>query len=463
MVCACGFFGGCVRYEARPLAPEVTAAALGARSLNDDGLHRFLAQNLGRDPTPWPPGTWDFETLTWVAFFYEPSLEVARAQWQVASAGAKTAAARANPTLTVTPGYDTSVPGGISPWFPSISLDFLLETRGKREHRAAIERLAAESARLNILSSAWTVRRELRRALIEASAASRKLTLLDQQVALARESWSLMEKRREAGTVSATEVAPAHTALIRAEAAAAEAQRQAPLARARVARTLGLPAAALDGARLVDMLAAPAPPLAAAGLAVARRQSLQSRADILAALARYEASQEALQLEVARQYPDLHVGPGYQYDLGENKWSVAVGLELPVFHHNEGPLAEAEARRREAAAQLIAAQARVIAEIDEAVAAQTAAYAQIDHLNWLREELSQQAARLEARLKAGDADRLECQNARMDVVGGELALLEAEAGAVAAAGQLEDSLQVPFNNLAAVVHAPGDGASHPLP
>ena len=90
-----------------------------------------------------------------------------------------------------------------------------------------------------------------------------------------------------------------------------------------------MPLAALDRVVFDDPLARPRPAVTVEELADARRESLRSRSDVLAALARYEATQTALQLEVARQYPDFHVGPGYQYDLGENKWSVALSPGSP--------------------------------------------------------------------------------------------------------------------------------------
>jgi outer membrane protein TolC len=210
-------------------------------------------------------------------------------------------------------------------------------------------------------------------------------------------------------------------------------------------------------------MARPLPVFTDDELAGARRESLRSRSDVLAALARYEATQAALRLEIARQYPDFHVGPGYQYDLGENKWSVALSLELPLFNHNEGPIAEAEARRREAAARFTATQAHVIAEIDGAAAAHAAAAGQLTQLLLVREELRKQAARLQTRLDAGDADRLELQNASIELAAGEAALLEAGAGAVLAAGQLQDALQVPWADLAAIVGAPRDATQSHLP
>jgi outer membrane protein TolC len=159
---------------------------------------------------------------------------------------------------------------------------------------------------------------------------------------------------------------------------------------------------------------------------------------------------------VAKQYPDFHLGPGYQYDLGENKWSLAVALELPLFNRNQGPIGEAEARRRQAAAEFTAAQAKAIAEIDGAAAAQSAAAAQLVHLRQLRAELQKQTALVQARLDAGDADRVELQNVRIDLAGSDATFLDAEAGAALAAGQLEDALQVPFRNLSAVVAVPRD-------
>ena len=95
---------------------------------------------------------------------------------------------------------------------------------------------------------------------------------------------------------------------------------------------------------------------------------MQNRPDILASLSEYAAAQSAVQLEIAKQYPDVHLGPGYEYDQGQNKWALGLSVELPVRNRNQGPIAEAQAKREEAAARFIDLQARVIAEIDRALA-----------------------------------------------------------------------------------------------
>ena len=58
-------------------------------------------------------------------------------------------------------------------------------------------------------------------------------------------------------------------------------------------------------------------------------------------LAEYQASQSALQLEIARQYPDVQLGPGYEFDQGDNKWMLGLGVTLPVFNQNQGAIAAA--------------------------------------------------------------------------------------------------------------------------
>ena len=451
LVAGLGLSGGCSIYHpaAQPLAPGTTATALDARTLHDDGLRRYLAQNLGHEPAQWPLTAWDFETLSWAAFYFNPTLDVARAQWEVARAGLKTAAARPNPTLSVIPGYNTNPGAGISPWLPAISADYLLETSGKRDRRQEIARLATESSRQAVLAAAWQVRGDLRRALIDLASAEKKLSLLQAQSGLQQRVVALLEQRLQAGSLSAGELAAPRVALVRAETDLAAAERQLPLARQRVAQILGVPADALRDLTLNP----PALPnrFSAGQLEAARRISLQSRADVLGALARYESSQAALASEVAKQYPDIHLGPGYQYDQGADKWTLGLTFELPVFNHNEGPIAEAEARRRQAAAEFVALQAQVIADIDGAAAAQDAAAVNLSHLARIQAELKLQQDRLQSRLTAGNADRLEVASAGLELAAGELALLDAQAQAASAAGQLEDSLQVPFSNLDALV------------
>ena len=129
----------------------------------------------------------------------------------------------------------------------------------------------------------------------------------------------------------------------------------------------GIPVRALDGIHVeLDLNRGPES-VKELTTAEIRRTALTSRADLLEALAEYAASQAALQLEIAKQYPDIHLQPGYEFDQGDSKWGIGASVELPVLSRNQGPIAEAKAKREESAARFIALQAKVLAEIDRAI------------------------------------------------------------------------------------------------
>ena len=165
-------------------------------------LKAFLEKNLHRELNTWPAAKWDFEMLTLAAFYYHPSLEVARADWRVAAGGIETAAERPNPTVTGSGAYEPAS-GAFSPWIPGLVFDLPLETAGKRRFRTEQARHLSESARLNIATAAWQVRSQLRAALLDFAAARQRVALLQRQVALREDLLSRMQGQLEAGAISA--------------------------------------------------------------------------------------------------------------------------------------------------------------------------------------------------------------------------------------------------------------------
>src|SRR5882724_8173294 len=408
---------GCARFQSQPLSPDKTAADMESRSLADPALKTFLEQNLHRQFTNWPAASWDFDTLTLVAFYYHPDLAVARAQWNVANAGVKTAGGVPNPTLSLTPGYNvTSVNAapGLTPWFPAVNFDLPVETAGKRRHRITTAERLSESARLNIATVAWQVRSRLRRSLLDLYAAREAESLLQQQAAAATEVARSMNSQLAAGEVSPFEATQARIALGNSRIALFDAERQRAEAHAQVASALGLPASAIDDAAL-SFAGLTRPPAGPPPTPELRRQTLLNRADILGALADYAATESTLQLEIAKQYPDVHFNPGYQYDQGDNKWSLGITFELPVLNQNQGPIAEAKAKRNEAAARFNALQAGVVSELDLAIAVYQASEKNLSTLEALGAAQAKQREAVAAQLKAGAADQLDLANAQIEL------------------------------------------------
>jgi outer membrane protein TolC len=210
-----------------------------------------------------------------------------------------------------------------------------------------------------------------------------------------------------------------------------------------LAGAIGIPASALEGVTLsfesLDRL--PDEP----ALANVRRQALRHRSDILSALAEYAASQSALQLEIARQYPDLHLGPGYQYDQGDDKWSLAITLTLPILNQNQGAIAEAKAKRAESAARFEALQAGVLSEIDRAVAGYRVALNKRADADQLLARLQKQERRSRAMFDAGEISKGELVALRLQLSASALARLDALVKSQQALLQLEDALQAPLS------------------
>jgi outer membrane protein TolC len=446
------FAAGCATYQPQPVAPGKTAAQWESRRLDDAGLRKFLEQNLGHELKNWPETNWDLPELTLVAFYYHPSLAVARAQWLVAAAGLKTAGARPNPSVSATPGYDAQIPGNYSPWLVPVTFDLPIETAGKRGLRLAEAGKIAESARENFVAAAWQIRSGVRAGLLDFKIAGRRAGLLEQELAAQQEMARRLQQRFDAGEISRPELAAAQIALNKTRLDWGEAQSGRAAARSRLAEALGLGQAALDGAGL-DFDFSP-PDAATLTSAAARRVALRSRADILAALADYAAAEADLRLQVARQYPDLHLGPGYAWNsgnAGDNQWSLGLTLELPVLDQNQGPIAEAAARRKLAAAKFLERQAQVVGEIDRAVAGFRVTGEQWRTGQELLAAEQRQQQSVAAQRQAGADDSLDGLSAQLEWHSAQLAQLDNQAKLQAAYGALEDALQCPADALAAVI------------
>jgi outer membrane protein TolC len=454
-ICSCllgsAILAGCAHFQPQPLAPEQSAAQFDGRRLDDEGLKAFITQDSGA-PVRWPPARWDLNTLTLAAFYFHPDLAVARAQWRVAEAGRVTAGARPNPSVSFSPAYDNQIPNNPSPWLIPVTFDLPIETAGKRGQRMAEAEKAAEAARWGFVSAAWQIRGGVRASLLDYSLAGRRADLLQQQWSAQTNIVRRLQARLEAGAVTRPELTLVQIAAHKTQLDLGDARARQADARSRLAQALGVSLAALEGVKLAFDFSAEAP--AALTAADARGVALRQRADILGALANYAAAEADLRLQVARQYPDLHLGPGYAWNngnAGDNQWSLGLTLELPILDQNQGPIAEAEAQRKLAAAKFAALQAQVCGQIDRALAAVQVAREQLQTSAKLLAAEKQQEQSAEAQLQAGAADSLEVLNAQLESANAALAALDNEEKLQSALGALEDAMQEPADSLAIVI------------
>ena len=150
-----------------------------------------------------------------------------------------------------------------------------------------------------------------------------------------------------------------------------------------------------------------------------------------------------MRLEVAKQYPDIKLGPGYKLDQTVNKWTLGIGFELPILNQHKGAIAEAEGKRAEAAARFLAVQARAIGEIDLALAIYRAARGKADAANALATDVEAQTKTAETMKAAGELSQLDVSQRRVEQGAADLARAQSRIQALEALGALEDALQTP--------------------
>ncbi len=446
---------GCAVYHPKPFSPEEKAAGFEKRTLDDPALRKFLEGHLGREITTWPPQSWDFTLLSLAALYYHPDLAVARAGEKGAKAAVITAGARPNPSLSVTPQFSANPPSDVSPWFLIAALDIPIETAGKRGYRLNRARYLARAASFETVATAWRVRGHVRKAMLGLSLARQEATLRGQETEELAELVSMVRQRAAAGEVAASEVLAAQVLLDRAELQLRGVQKREGEARVQVASAIGLPVGAFNKVAVSTETVEELPSPASFSVPDLRRRALLSRPDILAALAVYEAAESSLQLEIARQYPDINLLPGYTWDQGQNEWAFGVALTLPILNRNEGPIAEAEARRAQAEAAFVTLQGRIIGDIDRAAASFEAATQKLAAAESLLTTQKSHYQSAQAMYDAGEVDRVVLISARLDYVGSGLSRVSALSDAQEALGALEEALYYPLTpETPSAPHAP---------
>lgn len=443
LLCTLPVLAGCAfqKYRAKPLSPPQTAAVLEARTLADSGLRQFLAARLPHPPSRWPPAQWDLPSLTLAAFYYNPALQLARARVAQAQAAIMTARARPNPNLSADAGGETAPE---SPWIAGFVGSLPLETAGKRRHRITAAERAADVAGWDLAVAAWSVRAQVRSALLECLVADRNLNLLQSEERLRGQQVQLLEQRLAVGMIPRPDVDTARMQHTQALLALQGAQGRVAETQASLAEAIGLPTAGLAGVNFAWPAFDRPPGAASLSASAIQQDAVLNRLDIRRALADYATAEAGLRLQIARQYPDFNLGPDYAFEEGAHLFSVVLGLTLPAFNRNQGPIAEAKARREEMAAQFLSVQAAGIAKGEQELVRYKAALQQLAQAGELLRRARAQEGAAQSALRAGAADRLALNGAQLQTAVTALAQLDALHQAQQALGGLEDAVQRPL-------------------
>lgn len=389
---------GCQTYEAQPLDPQATIHDFESRRLDDPNLKKLL-EDHGLGKGPGAQDLWSLPSLAAIALELNPSVVRARAESQ--SVGTGVAVAKALKPLGVNYSLQyTSLAN--SPWTYGFSLNWLIETGGKRLLRGEQAEAKANRAALLLSQTEWEVRSSVLR--------SGFAILVDLEKSKIQASWektleSLVEaasSRLNSGSATGLELWEAERQLNQLRVASSDTQQHLAVSKALLAKAIGVPVETLEP-MLLEPLPEQMPGLPV--LYALRERASLARSDVLAALANYSAFETALHIEVAKQYPNLNLGPGYLFDQGQQRWGLGLNLSIPM-NGNRASIKEARSLVEVAAAQFAELQANALSDVSRTWNSYAGALEKYGNAEQLVKITKTQQSAQERLFQSGATDRL---------------------------------------------------------
>jgi outer membrane protein TolC len=437
----CLAFSACQSYTPKPLNPAVSIQSFLSRTLDTPALREEL-RRAGLDPRP---DHWDLPSLTIAALHFNPELETARAKLPPLRAAVETAGEVSNPSISWTPQFSSN-PAMVPPWALGLTFDIPIETANKRELRIQAAQANLRPTELALLQAAWDVRMKVRDALLNCKQARDIEEVLNSEKKLLDARRSLFALYAARGQASALVILEAK----RKEQSNRQELEDVHFRRIQclnaLAAAIGIAPNAVGALSLSFTAFEKLPSFTTQQTADLQDRALQTRSDILTAIAEYQVREASLKLEVAKQYPDIRISPGYTYDQGEHKWELGWGVILPLFSQNRGPIHEAEAKRAEAAAAFSTLQGRVISEVQSQFNEYQALVTAVDIAKQNLAVQKQYMDRLGKQLTVGELAKPLLLAAKLDVIAARKTLVSSYSQAQSKLGALEDTLQTSFSD-----------------
>ena len=426
-------FGGCAHYQPQPIDAPAHVLEYRTRRLDDSALTAWVGRWAGPVSSP----GWTDRQLAVAALALRAEVPRARAEWHAVRAGERTAGSRPQPGASVNVERAVSGSDGQSPWVVSLGALLTLELGGKRSARLQQAQARTSVAEAELAATAWRVARDTRRAALDVTLAEAERAGAAGELSAIAGVQSLEEQRFAEAAVTSSEVARRGSEVAEARGAVARAERERIEARAALAAAIGLPPRAFDSIAVAPVESPGCERLGAIGADSLQVLALTTRPEMPRILAEYAGAEAALKLQVARQYPDLDLGPGFTWDQGVHRWTLALAVPGLLAFRNRGPIYEAEATRTAAAARVVETQDSILSDL--AIAGEGCRGARIERVAADSQVAAagRSVARARAAYERGEAPRLDAALAELALAKAERAGREADRRAATAGFAVE--------------------------
>ncbi len=354
---------GCRAYEARPIDLTAMRQAWAARSVADESVALFARElaergRLEMDGFDVSDGL-SLREAQAVALLLNPGLRHARLRAQVPLVGARLAGRWEDPQLS----FDVlRVLSSVEhPWIAGGAVGLTLPVSG----RLAVERDLAWAdygvAWREAAIAEWRLLGELQAAWMRWSASVRLVelhrTYLERLAALA----TTVEHLAEAGELTRIEARMLRMDVMQRRIELGRMHDETERERVALLAMLGL---------TPDAEVTLQPTVEAATVSLDELPGdtcVEAHPEVAAAMAAYAVAEQHLRREIHRQYPDVTLGPAFEWEEGQSRLGLGGGLPIPLWNRNSQAIAEAEAAREAAAAAVQEVMQRVTHELERQV------------------------------------------------------------------------------------------------
>jgi outer membrane protein TolC len=363
---------GCQQYERQPLDLAAHRSTLDERSIEVGRIEDFLERLRGLGAEA--PATFSFEDgLTpaegeVLALFYNAELRQTRLEAGVALANLETAGLWDDPEFGFD-GAEILSPSG-SPFEFGLTLSLTIPISGRLEVEKARAGAAYEAELRRIVDSEWATRAAVRRAWASWTVAEERLRLLREAIVQIERITAITDRLEAGGELSRVESRLFKVELADRRLAVAEAELAATRSRIDLLGLMGLPPEA--SVELIHTL----PPAVSPIVDDPLRRLIEDNTELAIRRAKYQVAEEALRLEIRKQYPDITIGSGYGSEDNDDRLLLGFSVPIPIFNANRAGIAKARAEREVSRAAAEITFERLTREISAAQAELDAARAQ---------------------------------------------------------------------------------------
>lgn len=344
-VIALSALAGCQSYEGVPLELADYRATLESRPNATEPIAQFV-ERLKRDGPAVPERFDPSDGLSpaegeVLAIFYNPDLRLTRLEAGVALATFEMAGLWEDPQFGFD-GAELISPSGPFEYGMRLSLTIPVSGRlGVEKDRAGA---AYEAELRRIVDAEWGTRAAVRSAWASWSASSEHLRLLREVIGQVERIAAITDRLETAGEMTRIEARLLRAELVETRADVTQAELDETRGQVELFGLMGLPPDAI-----IELIPA-LPPASTAVIADAVQRLIEANTTIAVRRAEYHAAEEALRLEVRKQYPDITIGTGYGSEDHDDRLLLGFSLPIPILNANRAGIAEAKARREVARA-----------------------------------------------------------------------------------------------------------------